>query len=237
MVDAELRDSYLLPHLPADDPATGVKCEPTEAQWVRAPVAQIAAGTRQKCDVCETSILDRHWACCVEGCEWEVCMACHRQGERRRAARRQRIAREESRAGQAQAAGGAGRSTLTSTLVRERERERAGAAPGAAAGGGGIARELSSSARQRVAKPYDGDQASLQARIDAVFPALVNEEGEEWREFEALLPKEGKYAGQPCATCRVVGCSMYGRVFHQVRVRVRVRVSLTLTLTPTLTLT
>ena len=85
VVDADLRASYLLPHLPADDPAAGVQCEPVESQWLCAPVAQIAAGTRQKCDVCETSILDRHWACCVEGCEWEVCMACHRQGERRRA--------------------------------------------------------------------------------------------------------------------------------------------------------
>ena len=212
VVDAELRNSYLLPHLPADDPATGVKCEPTEAQWICAPVAQIAAGTRQKCDVCETSILDRHWACCVEGCEWEVCMACHRQGERRRAARRQRIAREEGRAAQAQAP--AGRSTVTSTLVREREREREGAhAPGGSASGEAVSRELTS--RQRVAKPYDGDQGSLQSRIDLVFPALVSAEGEEWREFEALLPKEGKYAGQPCGTCRVVGCSMFGRVFHQ----------------------
>ena len=53
-------------------------------QWLCAPVAEIEEGWRQKCDVCETSILDRHWACTVAGCEWEVCLQCHRAGERRR---------------------------------------------------------------------------------------------------------------------------------------------------------
>jgi hypothetical protein len=63
-----------------------------ESLWLCAPVAEIAEGTRQKCDVCETSILDRHWACTVPNCGWEVCLACHRQGERRRTARRERYA-------------------------------------------------------------------------------------------------------------------------------------------------
>ena len=52
-------------------------------------------------------------------------------------------------------------------------------------------------------------------RREQVFPALTNEGGHTWREFVAVLPKEGKYAGQPCGVCRVAGCSMFGRVFHQ----------------------
>jgi len=39
--------------------------DPVEESWRSAPVAQIPEGFRQKCDVCETSILDRHWACQV----------------------------------------------------------------------------------------------------------------------------------------------------------------------------
>eukprot|EP00966_Prymnesium_polylepis_P154705 3572343-Prymnesium_polylepis.2 len=87
VVDVDLRQSHLQPHQPLGAPLGVHALNEAEGEWRCAPVAEIAEGTRQKCDVCETSIFDRHWACTVPGCEWEVCLQCHRLGERRRAAR------------------------------------------------------------------------------------------------------------------------------------------------------
>ena len=90
MVDAELRASHLQPNQSDRARPSQSDCQSVEKLWLEAPIAEIDKGTRIKCDVCETSILDRHWACSVPGCEWEVCLECHRKGERRRAARRER---------------------------------------------------------------------------------------------------------------------------------------------------
>lgn len=95
LVDHDLRFSHLQPHEHDDARISPAALQAIEHRWWCAPVAEIAEGTRQKCDVCETSILDRHWACTVAGCEWEVCLQCHRQGERRRAARRERYERQQ----------------------------------------------------------------------------------------------------------------------------------------------
>ncbi|EOD41044.1 hypothetical protein EMIHUDRAFT_222108 [Emiliania huxleyi CCMP1516] len=114
MVEAELRASHLQPSQPDGAALSCVACAPVEAAWLCAPIAQIPEGFRQKCDVCETSILDRHWACTVAGCEWEE-------------------------------------------------------------------------------------------RISLVFPPTTNARGEVWHEFVAVIPREGKYCGQPCAVCNADG--------------------------------
>ena len=56
---------------------------------------------------------------------------------------------------------------------------------------------------------------ALQARINVIFPPVLSPKGEQWFEFVAVLPRDGKYAGQPCALCNVRGCPMYGKLFHQ----------------------
>ena len=173
--------------------------------WLCAPVAEIAEGTRQKCDVCETSILNRHWACTHPGCEWEVCIHCHRAGERRRAARRERY--ERLQRGE----------TYSSMSALAQPSARAQKALGAANRSGALAlnrppADVPTWLQKR--NDYVGDLTSLQVKIDAVFPAIPNRKGELWREFEASLPKDGKYAGQPCAQCNVPFCSMRHSLFH-----------------------
>ena len=206
MVDSELHSSYLLPEMPLADAANGAGCAEIERAWLRAPLAEIMEGTRQKCDVCETSILDRHWACTVEGCEWEACMTCHWQGQRRRMARRLRAG------GGANANLGAAARALVAPVPRVR-------GPGAARRAerplesGGLPSRPKAEARER--RPaYEGNESSLQARIGASFPDVVNTAGEVWHEFKAVIPTEGKYAGHPCAVCMVAGCPMMGKVFH-----------------------
>lgn len=189
MVDSELRASHLLPFQQDDVTLRASECDPVESSWMAAPVAEIPEGFRQKCDVCETSILDRHWACRVAGCEWEVCLSCHRLGERRRAARRER-------------------NEIGSTSGVHAPRRSAPQLTHRSGGGGG--------GEIRQHRPaYDGSESTLQGRINNVFPPITNTNGETWLEFTALIPTEGKYTGQPCGMCNVFGCPMYGRVFHQ----------------------
>ena len=219
LVDKDLRSAHLQPGDHDEAQPSPAALQAVEDRWLCAPVAEIAEGTRQKCDVCETSILDRHWACTVAGCEWEVCLMCHRQGERRRAARRERYERQQR----------------GEKPILQPWSERPPPQPWyttQSGRGSYLPDQTGMTAPRRptsyiegprepplpwLAKrnDYDGDEQSLQAKIDPVFPPVTNAGGHVWREFTALLPKEGKYAGQPCARCEVPGCTMQGRVFHQ----------------------
>ena len=202
VIDTDLRYAHLRPHQLDHARLEGPALNEVEDLWICAPVAEIAEGTRQKCDVCETSILDRHWACTVAGCEWEVCLQCHRSGERRRAARRERY--ERLQRGETAFTRPSKDPTWNSAVAR---RERAVTHTA-------LARPYEHTSWASKRNDYTGDEETLQAKIDLVFPAIVNAAGEKWHEFVAVLPKEGKYAGQPCAKCCVPHCSMNGRIFH-----------------------
>ena len=210
VVDTDLRYAHLLPHQLDNAVLQGAPLAATEELWRCAPVAEIAEGTRQKCDVCETSILDRHWACTVAGCEWEVCLQCHRAGERRRAARRERYERLQRGETAAPWHAKVGGSSSASRAARGTHAAAAAARGGCTA----LARPYEHTSWASKRNDYTGDEAQLQARIHQVFPPLINARGEVWNEFEAVLPKEGKYVGQPCAKCNVPQCSMRERVFH-----------------------
>jgi len=217
IVDADLRASHLEPQQPLGKQLTLRELELAELSWHEAPVAEIAEGTRQKCDVCETSIFNRHWACRVPGCEWEVCLSCHRQGERRRAARRQRAQREaRGEAEPARKRTSIGRMVVPPNRAVQRPKVSSSRGQG---GGGAASGEFARRGTDRPQgsqqrNPYEGTHKSLQDRIDAVFPVARTLAGEAWHEFRAALPTDGKYAGQPCATCNVVGCPMFGKIFH-----------------------
>jgi hypothetical protein len=171
VVDADLRYAHLQWRDPDGARLVGSPLQNIEQLWLCAPVAEIAEGTRQKCDVCETSILDRHWACTVAGCEWEVCLQCHRAGERRRAARRERYERlQRGETGSWYARPHACGSTSRTA--------RSGAGP--TRSGGPIFESAPSSSGTWVQRrnDYAGDETSLQEKVDAVFPPIKNKSGE-----------------------------------------------------------
>ena len=210
VMDADLRYSHLQPHQPDSARIWPQELHELERCWVCAPVAQIAVGTRQKCDVCETSILDRHWACTVAGCEWEVCLQCHRQGEKRRAARRERYERLQ-RGDVPEPRPVVHAPWYTTQSGRSLYGQQAAERPRPAYLEKPREPPVPWIARRNA---YEGDEASLQVKIDLVFPAVTNKGGYVWREFVADLPKDGKYAGQPCARCAVPNCTMKGKLFH-----------------------
>ena len=56
--------------------------------------------------------------------------------------------------------------------------------------------------RHVVKAVYEGDEVSLQERINLIFPPVSNTQGDTWLEYIAVLPTEGKH---DCA-CLNVGC-------------------------------